>query len=171
MAGRSGSPLAPIGKRQGPIPLTHKPLTEANSFLSKRASRACTSAHQTDSASCSTHPGWGKETPWDRSNVARTVPSAPASTAFELDVPMSRPRRSSSTSGLLRAARATVTQLELEYLALAALASPLEPLQQQIDRCAGHDPHRLCQGRKRWVGQLCPWRVVDRDKRDVQRDP
>ena len=60
-----------------------------------------------------------------------------------------------------------MTQLEAEDPPSTALPAALQSWQQELDRRAGHGPHRLCQSGEGRVGEAGPRRVVDRQESDV----
>jgi hypothetical protein len=82
-------PLMPMAAR--------RPLIDGRSSPTS----ATRSASHTESASCSMCPGHGVLTECSRTADAITAPSGVVTTAFELDVPMSRPSRRSLNDGLL----------------------------------------------------------------------
>ncbi len=62
-----------------------------------------------------------------------------------------------------------MAQLEVEDPPSTALPAALKSWQQELDRRAGHGPHRLRQSGEGRVGEAGPRRVVNRQESDVRR--
>ena len=119
IVGRSGMVSPSTGRKHGPMPLTDTPAIDPRSCAAAVSSRAMAmkSAHQTLSASCSAHPGRGRDVACGRVAVATISPSGRTSTPLELEVPMSTPRSSSPSA-------ATANLLEIECTVHAVQVGP-----------------------------------------------